>query len=380
MFDVVIIGGGFAGLSTALHICNNSDLNVVLVDKGKIGDPSKTSAATFSEVVEKYGLQKFILQDYDTFTIRSELGSLASFSSEAPFLHLLDYENTCKKMLKVAKRGNLEVHDGTEVKNIKTSNSVSVITNDEVLEADVVIDASGSGFVTAKALGLPRPQFLEHSYGWIMDGCKVENPYELCFFGGKHSTGGGWAYPEGKNKLKFGTAIANTELTFPERELVERMHILRNAFEPYNRIMEDGQIVHIEKGSLPVGYVKLVHGRICLVGDAAGLVSPWAVEGLRPAVESGEMCAHAIINAFNGSLDVNKLKLYQEMWNSRYKQAYDGYAKRFTKKFTMDDKGWDSHVRKAKRQRAGIVLRVLKNGTLPLHLVVESYLRSLLRF
>jgi flavin-dependent dehydrogenase len=55
---------------------------------------------------------------------------------------------------------------------------------------------------------------------------------------------------------------------------------------------------------------------ILLIGDAAGLAYPESGEGIRPAVESGLMAAHAIACA-NGQYGVRQLELYRELLNSR---------------------------------------------------------------
>ena len=55
---------------------------------------------------------------------------------------------------------------------------------------------------------------------------------------------------------------------------------------------------------------------VLLIGDAAGLAYPESGEGIRPAIESGLIAAHAILAA-EGDYRVKQLTLYRDLLNSR---------------------------------------------------------------
>ena len=59
---------------------------------------------------------------------------------------------------------------------------------------------------------------------------------------------------------------------------------------------------------------KILDGGVLLIGDAAGLAYPESGEGIRPAIESGLIAAHAILNA-EGDYSAKKLALYRELLN-----------------------------------------------------------------
>jgi flavin-dependent dehydrogenase len=381
-FDVEIVGGGFAGLSAALEICENSDLRVILFDKRRIGDPSKTSAATFPEMVNSYGLNNSVLQEYYTLSLRSELGSAASFTYDEPFMLLLDYEKACKLLLRrVKKRGCVVVED-YKVEGFKSlGNQIYIPDGDKQFSAKVLVDASGSEFFASRILGLPLPNLFIHCYGVALENCKIEDPEEWCLIMGGVSRGGAWVYPYQNNKIKFGTAIASENSAGPNAKLREFLSILQKNFQPYADMMKESKVIRVENGSIPVGaFENLVYKNVMFVGDAAALSTPWVLEGLRPGLISGKLCGEAIVEAFNGDFNQNKLIYYQKGWDKRFRNVYTKQTRVAYSKFLRDDKKWDLHVQKAKHQRASTILRVLKNGTLPPHLAIESYLRSLLRF
>jgi menaquinone-9 beta-reductase len=60
---------------------------------------------------------------------------------------------------------------------------------------------------------------------------------------------------------------------------------------------------------------------VLLIGDAAGLAYPESGEGIRPAIESGLIAAHAILSA-EGNYSPKKLSLYRELLNSRLQREH----------------------------------------------------------
>jgi len=61
---------------------------------------------------------------------------------------------------------------------------------------------------------------------------------------------------------------------------------------------------------------KILDDGVILIGDAAGLAYPESGEGIRPAVESGLIAAHAILSA-NGDYQERQLALYRELLTRR---------------------------------------------------------------
>ena len=60
---------------------------------------------------------------------------------------------------------------------------------------------------------------------------------------------------------------------------------------------------------------------VLLIGDAAGLAYAESGEGIRPAIESGLIAAHAIVSA-EGNYSAKRLSLYRELLNSRLQREH----------------------------------------------------------
>ena len=76
--DVLIVGGGVAGLSVAKTICEVSNLKVMLVERKGVGW-NRTVRFMEARSVRNAGLEGSILQEYNGFISDSPLGMMARF-------------------------------------------------------------------------------------------------------------------------------------------------------------------------------------------------------------------------------------------------------------------------------------------------------------
>ena len=76
-FDVIIIGGGPAGLGSAIHLAEKG-MEVLLLEKNKIGLTQKTWL-TFDYIVEKYGLEESVRNRFSGVIFSCYLGNTYSF-------------------------------------------------------------------------------------------------------------------------------------------------------------------------------------------------------------------------------------------------------------------------------------------------------------
>ena len=77
IFDVIIVGGGPAGLGSALHLAEKG-MDVLLLEKNRINTTPKTWL-TFDHIIEKYGLEECIRNRFSKVTFSCYLGNTYSF-------------------------------------------------------------------------------------------------------------------------------------------------------------------------------------------------------------------------------------------------------------------------------------------------------------
>ncbi len=351
-YDIIIIGGGIAGLSTALPISSKTEATLLLVEKNTAGDPTKTSPFTFPDTVQRFHLSDAVLQKYTRFTYRSPTGVVASFKYEKPPFVTLDYQKACSILLnQITKKNNVKVLEKTEALDFKTTKTDLKLTlsNSTTVSCNFLVDASGSSFFASRKLGIKLPPLYSHPYGEFLEGCKIEDPEEMCIFSGiKYGNGGGWMYPIDKKTARFGFATVTTSTAYP-KDIVERnfREAIKN-FKPYNEMLTDAKKKRSESGTIPIGPLnKFIHKRIALVGDAAGQATSWYNEGVRPALESGEMCGNAIVEACEKKkLGETTLTKYQRLWETRNKKSYSRGTRGASRTFLMrSQEDWDNSIR-----------------------------------
>lgn len=350
-YDVGIVGAGLAGLSTALSVCHDQDVTLILIERRKIGDPKKTSPFTFPDVMEKHKLTDAVIQSYRRFTYRSPCGNSATFEFPEPAFVTLDYEQACKNLLqRIEKHGNAEILENTEVTRFEVTNNSSSIRlslDDREVKVNVLVDASGKEFLAAKALHLALPSYYSHAYGQVLQKCEIEDPNEMHILAGKrYGNGGGWFYPVDTTTARFGVATVTRSKKYPSA--VVRSNFLRACknFHPYSDFVKNAKRVRPEFGTIPIGPLKrFVHDKILLVGDSAGQATPWYCEGIRPALESGTMCGKAISKACRESNHLRKrLKEYETEWTAKYGYSYRMAMRRSFYQWFRSQEEWNEGV------------------------------------
>jgi len=352
-FDVIIIGGGVAGLSAALAMCKKADATLLLVEKSIVGDETKTSPFTFPDVVERFHLSDAVLQEYTRFTYRSPTGVVASFEYENPAFVTLDYHKVCHIMLnQMTKKGNVAVLENTEALDLEvTKTDLKLTLSDSTsVSCNVLVDASGSSFFAARKLAIGLPTLYSHPYGEFLEGCKIEDSKEMCIFGGiKYGNGGGWMYPIGRKTARFGFATVTKSNVYPKNIVERNFRRAIRDFYPYNEMLAGAKRKRSESGTIPIGPLKkFVHGRIIIVGDAAGQATSWYNEGVRPALNSGEMCGNTVAEAYEkGKLRKRTLKRYQRLWDAENRRSYSRGERGASKAFLgRTQEEWDNSIRR----------------------------------
>jgi flavin-dependent dehydrogenase len=348
-YDIAIIGGGLAGLSAAVAIGADSEARVVLIDKD-VGHNNLTPL-TFSDVIQKFGLENSVVNRYRGFSLHSSLGSQSlHYYSDFPLVSL-DYRWACYILLARAQQSlGFTWQRGYATGLVKDREGWIISLNgNQRIRAPLLIDASGRAHFAARCLHLAHPRMYSHCYGQIFSRYQItgdELAEDICWFLGgseRFGNGGGWCYPLEAGRISFGFASVTDSPRYPLKLVRQRYQRALQEFAPYAGILARGKPGPVERGSIPLGPVRrFVYDGLMLVGDAVGQATPWACMGVEPALVNGQTCGHVAAQALKQrDFRARVLREYETIWAQANQRSYRQGTMLAPLQWTQSEETWD---------------------------------------
>jgi digeranylgeranylglycerophospholipid reductase len=323
-FDVIVVGGGPAGLCAAREAARRGAKTILLEQGSEIGSPTRTTGGSFTKDLQELGIPL----DFQFQVPRCRFVSpnrCATFEYDEPVLCILDVRGTFQYLAGQAIESGAIVRVATTAVEpvIENGSVVGVVTRDRrgrtsALGAKVVIDASGHRSVLLKRAG-------------VFEGCKrfgvgaevdlyapnYDEKEVVLLVGNQVAPAGyAWAAPWGKHRVRVGVGIIHPDSsTNPDdylQPLIDNGHRFGMNFHGASPI-------EYHHGLIPSGGLnkQLVGDGIISAGDAAGQPSALVGEGIRWAILAGNLA---------GSVAAESVRAgdYSRKWLSRYEKVWIG--------------------------------------------------------
>jgi geranylgeranyl reductase family protein len=287
-FDAIVVGAGPAGSTTAYRLAR-AGARVCLLDRARFPRDKPCGGGLTMRAVRElpFSVEPVVEDRVDTFELGFGYARRWSRRGAEPLVLMTQRRRLDAFLADQAAAAGADFRDGVKVASVDAGGTLTA--GGERLTADVVVAADGANGVTTRALALPP-----HEHGVALEGNVGYANASRDRFGGRAVVelgvvpgGYAWVFPKGDH---VNVGVGGWQSEGPR--LRERLRELCDAFGI------DESAVHDLRGHrLPMRGAsrRPVHGRILLVGDAAGLVDPLSGDGMYEAFVSGRLAAETIL-------------------------------------------------------------------------------------
>ncbi len=294
LYDVIVVGSGPAGSSTAWWLAQGG-VSVVVLEKATLPRYKTCGGGIIGRALQclPTDVRHVVEQDCHTAQLHI-LPASASFTTHrsTPIVSMTMRDRFDFALLSAAQAAGATVHQGCGVGDVSFhGDSVTVATNLGVMRAKFVVAADGALSMVARKIGMAdgRKLIPALEYEVTMRQNQLEAFHGIARFDfGLLPHGYAWAFPK-RQHLSIGVLSMAQRGGELKRAMMQYLDQL--GCRDVTRIEQHGFVIPIRPRKGP-----FVQNRVLVVGDAAGFADPVTGEGISFALSSGQLAARSLID------------------------------------------------------------------------------------
>lgn len=294
-YDVVVIGGGLAGLQTTRLLAMRG-LEVLCLEQNLIGEVIEVTGLFVQEALEELPFPQHLLGGgISRITVHAPRGNTLAVEHPHYRFYVAEMPSVLEWMAQQARHAGAGIKERHRLVDLApTEKGVELQVQYPggepfPIEARFVLGADGPRSVVASTLGLPRYRRLLHGVEQMHTAESDDGEGIHLYFGRKLAPGYlAWVIPA-KGGYQVGVAGLERSGWSPARSLDEFVEDIRPEFGLGDLVYRRGGVIP-SSGPRPV----LVKQRVMLVGDAAGLVSPLTAGGIHYILQHARRAAYLV--------------------------------------------------------------------------------------
>ena len=313
MLDVIVVGGGPAGLYSALLLAEEGFDVVLLEEHSTLGEPIHCTGIVSDELSDLFKIpENLVLSRPTACLIHSPRDRVFPFASNGEGIAVIDRGEFDRELGGAAQRAGVEIRTGFRVDRLHPDPaSMQVVGAAGALRARVCVLACGVGYGLQRQLGLELPSRFLHSAQIEVDTREVSSKVELYLGRAVAPEGFGWTVPviRGEQpRMKVGVIARG--------DAERRLGGILAAPSVSERVASPPGVP--VRRLLPLAPVRRTYGhRVLTVGDAAGLTKPTTGGGIFYSLLSGLLAAETLTGALRRDrLAAGDLRAFEDRWRA----------------------------------------------------------------
>jgi flavin-dependent dehydrogenase len=322
--EVLIIGGGLAGLCSAIHL-SRAGKQVVLIEKNTYPQHKVCGEYISNEVLpylQYLDADPAVLSPSQISRVQISNISGKSFEAELPLggFGISRYRLDEYLYHQAIQAGCVVIHD--KVQSLQyTHDHFEVQTLEKTFLAKVVLGAYGKRAPLDQ--GLQRP-FIKVKSPWLAVKAHYRGSHPSNLVALHNFPGGYCGVSKVEDEVINLCYLVNYESFKPHRNISEHREQVLCSNPHLKHILEDSDMLFEEPMSISqVSFARKekVHDHVLMIGDTAGLIHPLCGNGMSMAIHAAGICANLVIKYLEGHIGSRKLleQSYVEQWNKHFK-------------------------------------------------------------